>query len=63
MNDVAYPMGLFRDAIEHVGRKNVVQIITHSAANNVLAGDMIEDKYLSIFLTPCVVPWRVSLGC
>jgi hypothetical protein len=53
--DGPYLMGLLKEAIEEVGRENVVQIITDSASNNVLAGGLIEDEYPTIFWTPCSV--------
>ena len=46
---------LLKEAIEEVGRENMVQIITDSASNNVLAGGLIEDEYPTIFWTPCFV--------
>ena len=53
--DGPYLMGLFKEAIDEVGRENVVQIVTDSASNNVLAGGLIEDEYPTIFWTPCSV--------
>ena len=53
--DGLYLMGLFKEAIEEVGRENVVQIVTDSASNNVLAGGLIEDEYPTIFWTTCSV--------
>jgi hypothetical protein len=51
---VAYLTSLFEEEIECVGHENVVQIITDSVTKNVLVGEMIEDEYIFIFLTPCV---------
>jgi len=51
--DGSYLMGLFKEAIEEVGRENVVQIITDSASNNVLVGGLIEHEYPTIFWTSC----------
>eukprot|EP00253_Pinus_taeda_P016332 PITA_16332 len=53
--DGPYLTGLLREAIEEVGRENVVQIVTDSASNNILAGGLIEDEYPTIFWTPCSV--------
>jgi len=50
-----YLMGLFKETIKEVGRENVVQIVTDSALNNVLAGGLIEDEYPIVFWTPCFV--------
>ncbi|XP_059073592.1 uncharacterized protein LOC131855961 [Cryptomeria japonica] len=55
VKDTTYIAGLFREAIEQVGRNNVVQIITDNAANNALAGDRITNEFPNIFWTPCVV--------
>jgi len=42
-----------KNAIEEVGPKNVVQVVTDNAANCVLAGKMIETDYPSISWVPC----------
>ena len=45
---------LFVEVVEEVGVANVVQVITDNAANYVLTGKMLEEKYTTIFWTPCV---------
>ncbi|KAL4564166.1 hypothetical protein LXL04_028219 [Taraxacum kok-saghyz] len=44
---------LFDHFIQEVGPCHVVQIVTDSAANNKLAGKMVEEKYPHIYWTPC----------
>ncbi|XP_028109030.1 uncharacterized protein LOC114307813 isoform X1 [Camellia sinensis] len=39
--------------VEKVGKENVVQVITDSAAANVLAGRFLEAKYEQLYWTPC----------
>ncbi|XP_028101977.1 uncharacterized protein LOC114301249 [Camellia sinensis] len=39
--------------VEKVGKENVVQVITDSAAANVLAGRFLEAKYEHLYWTPC----------
>ena len=46
--DGPYLMGP-KEAIDESGRENVVQIVTNSASNNVLAGGLIEDEYPTTF--------------
>lgn len=53
--DDLYLMGLFKETIKEVGRKNVVQIVTNSTSNNVLARGLIEDEYPIILWTHCYV--------
>ncbi|XP_028125745.1 uncharacterized protein LOC114322598 [Camellia sinensis] len=40
--------------VEKVGKENVVQVITDSAAANVLAGRFLEAKYEHLYWIPCV---------
>ena len=51
MKDATYLATLFQEAVEQVGKDNVVQIITNNASNNVLAGGWIEDEFPNIFWT------------
>ncbi|KAK3229843.1 hypothetical protein Dsin_001724 [Dipteronia sinensis] len=44
---------LFSKVVEKVGPSNVVQVVTDSASNNVLAGKLLEAKYPNLFWTPC----------
>ncbi|XP_023754955.1 uncharacterized protein LOC111903410 [Lactuca sativa] len=44
---------LFDYFIKETGPDHVVQIVTDSVANNVLAGKMVEAKYPHIYWTPC----------
>ncbi|KAL4590571.1 hypothetical protein LXL04_003505 [Taraxacum kok-saghyz] len=44
---------LFDMFIQKTGPQDVVQIVTDSAANNVLAGQLVEKKYPHIYWTPC----------
>ncbi|KAJ9544552.1 LOW QUALITY PROTEIN: hypothetical protein OSB04_024259 [Centaurea solstitialis] len=44
---------LFDQFIQKVGPDDVVQIVTDSASNNVLAGKLVEEKYPRIYWTPC----------
>ncbi|KAL6514877.1 hypothetical protein OROGR_020456 [Orobanche gracilis] len=39
--------------IQRVGPDDVVQVVTDSASNNVLAGKLLEDKYPHLYWTPC----------
>ncbi|KAL6582972.1 hypothetical protein OROMI_005050 [Orobanche minor] len=39
--------------IQKVGPDDVVQVVTDSASNNVLAGKLLEDKYPHLYWTPC----------
>ncbi|KAL6559734.1 hypothetical protein OROGR_004851 [Orobanche gracilis] len=39
--------------IQRVGSDDVVQVVTDSASNNVLAGKLLEDKYPHLYWTPC----------
>ena len=41
------------EAIQEVGEKNVVQVVTDNASNCVDAGKLIMEKYITIFWTPC----------
>jgi len=47
--DGPYLKGLLKEVIEEVGRENVVQIVTDSASDNVIAGGLIENEYPIIF--------------
>ena len=42
-------------AIEQVGARNVVQVVTDNAKNCRAAGLLVEERYSHIFLTPCAV--------
>lgn len=55
VKDATYLVGILLEAIEHVGRNNVVQIITDNTSNNVLTRWRIEDEYPIIFCTPCAM--------
>ncbi|KAJ9542777.1 hypothetical protein OSB04_029283 [Centaurea solstitialis] len=44
---------LFDQFIQKVGPDDVVQIVTDSASNNVLAGKLVEEKYPHIYWTLC----------
>jgi len=44
---------LLAEVVEEVGVENVVQVITDNAANYVLAGKLLCNKYPTIFWTPC----------
>ncbi|TXG48622.1 hypothetical protein EZV62_024497 [Acer yangbiense] len=44
---------LFSKVVDKVGPSNVVQVVTDSASNNVLAGKLLEAKYPNLFWTPC----------
>ncbi|KAK8951550.1 hypothetical protein KSP39_PZI003122 [Platanthera zijinensis] len=39
--------------VERVGEANVVQVVTDSASNNVLAGKLLEAKRPNLYWTPC----------
>ena len=45
--------GILNEAIQEVGEKNVVHVITDNASNCVGVGKMIMEKYNHIYLTPC----------
>uniref|UniRef100_A0A1S3ZY81 DUF659 domain-containing protein n=1 Tax=Nicotiana tabacum TaxID=4097 RepID=A0A1S3ZY81_TOBAC len=45
---------LFRKTIDKIGKKNVVQIVTDNASENVSTGMMMEAMYPHIYWTPCV---------
>ncbi|KAJ9566139.1 LOW QUALITY PROTEIN: hypothetical protein OSB04_002105 [Centaurea solstitialis] len=49
----SYSHMLFDQFIQKVGPDDIVQIITDSASNNVLAGKLVEEKYPHIYWTPC----------
>jgi hypothetical protein len=56
MDEVKTSEFIFRildEAIQEVGKENVVQVITDSASNCVGAGKMIMEKYTKIYWTPC----------
>ena len=44
---------LFDQFIKKVGLDHVIQIVTDSASNNVVAGKLVEEKYPHIDWTPC----------
>ncbi|KAJ0457924.1 putative autographa californica nuclear polyhedrosis virus (AcMNPV), Orf19 [Helianthus annuus] len=44
---------LFDQFIKKVGLDHVIQIVTDSASNNVVAGKLVEEKYPHIYWTPC----------
>ncbi|TXG73396.1 hypothetical protein EZV62_001975 [Acer yangbiense] len=44
---------LFSKVVDKIGPSNVVQVVTDSASNNVLAGKLLEAKYPNLFWTPC----------
>ncbi|XP_042374681.1 uncharacterized protein LOC121968315 [Zingiber officinale] len=39
--------------VERVGEVNIVQVVTDSASNNVLAGKLLEAKRPHLYWTPC----------
>eukprot|EP00253_Pinus_taeda_P024452 PITA_24452 len=45
--------GILDEAIQEVGEKNVVHVITDNASNCVGAGKLIMEKYNHIYWTPC----------
>lgn len=53
--DVEYLAEVFTKVIEEIGESKVVQVITDNASNYKAAGAIIENKFPSIFWTPCVV--------
>eukprot|EP00253_Pinus_taeda_P027317 PITA_27317 len=44
---------LFDEVVMEVGAENVVQVITDNAYNYVAAGNMLEEKYPTIWWSPC----------
>ncbi|XP_052208194.1 uncharacterized protein LOC127811998 [Diospyros lotus] len=44
---------LLSKCVEKIGVRNVVQVVTDSVSNNVLAGRFLEAKYPTLFWTPC----------
>ncbi|CAH1416835.1 unnamed protein product [Lactuca virosa] len=44
---------LFDHFIKQVDPRDVVQVVTDSASNNVFAGKLVEEKYMHIYWTPC----------
>ncbi|XP_070046012.1 uncharacterized protein [Nicotiana tomentosiformis] len=44
---------LFRKTIDKIGKKNIVQVVTDNASENVSAGKMMEAMYPHIYWTPC----------
>ncbi|XP_022025633.1 uncharacterized protein LOC110926187 [Helianthus annuus] len=44
---------LFDRLIQEVGPKDIIQLVTDSASNNVAAGKLVEEKYPHIYWTPC----------
>ena len=56
MNEVKtseYIFSILDEAIQEVGEKNVVQVVTDNASNCVGAGKLIMEKYRTIYWTPC----------
>ncbi|KAE8719669.1 peroxisome bioproteinsis protein 12 [Hibiscus syriacus] len=45
--------GLFSEVVEWVGAEHIVHIVTDNAANYVAAGKLIQEKYDTIFWSPC----------
>lgn len=46
---------LFEKTIEDIGPKNIVQVVTDNASENVKAGDLMKAMYPYIYWTPCAV--------
>ncbi|KAI5427083.1 hypothetical protein KIW84_032493 [Lathyrus oleraceus] len=46
---------MMHDIVEEVGEENVVQIVTHNAANYKLDGQILMDKRNKFYWTPCTV--------
>jgi hypothetical protein len=44
---------MFKDVVNHVGPQNVVHFVTDNASNMVAAGRRLEDKFPSIYWSPC----------
>ena len=44
---------MFEELVEFAGSKNVVHFVTDNAANYKAAGRLLNDKYLSIYWSPC----------
>ncbi|XP_075095544.1 uncharacterized protein LOC142173790 [Nicotiana tabacum] len=44
---------LFRKTIDKIGKKNIVQVVTDIASENVSAGKMMEAMHPYIYWTPC----------
>ena len=53
MKDAKTLWNLFCEVIQWVGAENVVHIVTNNAANYVVAGRLIHEKYGTIFWSPC----------
>ncbi|KAL9227765.1 hypothetical protein vseg_003416 [Gypsophila vaccaria] len=53
--DAPYIADIFFKAIDEVGASNIVQVVTDNGGNFKAAGSLIEQKFPSIFWTPCVV--------
>ncbi|RWR85049.1 hypothetical protein CKAN_01389100 [Cinnamomum micranthum f. kanehirae] len=51
--DVEKMFQLIEKFVERIGEANVVQIVTDSAAANVLAGKFLEAKFAHLYWTPC----------
>ena len=43
---------LFRNTTKRIGEKNVVQVVTNHASENVNAGDMLKGVFPHIYWTP-----------
>ena len=55
LKDSQFIADILIEAIEMVGPKNVVQVITDNAMVCRAAGLIIEGKYQHVFWTPCVI--------
>ena len=54
VKDGSFIANILIEAIEQVGARNVVQVITDNAKNCRGAGLLVEERYQHIFWTPCV---------
>ena len=55
VKDGPFIANILIEAIEQVGARNVVQVITDNAKNCRAAGLLVEERYQHIFWTPCAV--------
>ncbi|XP_019434728.1 PREDICTED: uncharacterized protein LOC109341306 [Lupinus angustifolius] len=53
IKDVKTLCNLFIELVEFVGVNNVVHLVTDNAANYKVAGAMLNEKFLSIYWSPC----------
>lgn len=44
---------LLKSAVEEVGMKNIIQVITNNTNNHIFAGEKLTKTYPSLFWTPC----------